>query len=66
MMTMLEFRSGGRRVSSDKFFENLQEQAIEVGMKQLEQQVHDAAASIVDPETGKHAEVCARPRLTQV
>jgi hypothetical protein len=28
----------------------------------LEQQVHDAAASIIDPETGKHAEVFVRRR----
>ena len=59
---MLEFRSGGRRVSQNKFFENLQNEAIEAGMKQLEQRVHDAAASIIDPETGKHAEVFVRRR----
>lgn len=57
---MLEFRSGGRRVSSDEFFENLKREAIDQGMKQLEQQIHDAAASIVDPETGKHADVFVR------
>lgn len=59
---MLEFRSGGRRVSQSEFFENLKSEAIEAGMKQLEQQVHDAAASITDPETGKHAEVFVRRR----
>lgn len=44
---MLEFRSGGRRVSLDQFFENLKKEAIEAGMKQLEQRAHAAAASIV-------------------
>jgi hypothetical protein len=59
---MLEFRSGGRRVSQNEFLENIKNEAIEAGMKQLEQQVHDAAASIIDPETGKHAEVFVRRR----
>ena len=59
---MLEFRSGGRRVSLDQFFENLKNEAIEAGMNQLEQRAHAAAASIVDPETGKHADVFVRRR----
>ena len=29
-------------------------------MEQLEQRVHAAAASIIDPETGRHAEVFVR------
>jgi hypothetical protein len=53
MSAMLEFRSGGGRVSQDQFFENLKNQAIEAGMKQLEQRAHAAAASIVDPVRGK-------------
>jgi len=57
---MLEFRSGGRRLSQKEFFENLENQAIEAGMKQLEKRIHDAASSIIDPETGKHAEVFLR------
>ena len=59
---MLEFRSGGRRVSQSEFHENIKNEAIEVGLKQLEQQVHAAAASNIDPETGKHAEVFVRRR----
>lgn len=59
---MLEFRSGGRRVSQQEFFENLKNEGIEAGMKQLEERVYAAAASIVDPETGKHAEVFVRRR----
>jgi hypothetical protein len=62
MNAMLEFRSGGRRVSQSEFLENIKNEAIEAGLKQLEQQVHAAAASIVDPETGKHAEVFVRRR----
>jgi hypothetical protein len=57
---MFEFRSGGRRVSSDEFFENLKREAIEHGMSEFEQRIHAAAASVVDPETGKHAEVFIR------
>src|SRR5919197_1056128 len=57
---MFEFRSGGGRVNQNEFFENLKKEVIEAGMRQLEQRVHAAAASIVDPETGKHAEVFVR------
>ena len=59
---MLEFRSGGRRVSQNEFLENLKNEAIEAGLKQLEERVHAAAASIIDPETGKHADVFVRRR----
>jgi hypothetical protein len=62
MSTMFEFHSGGRRVNQNEFFENLQNEAIEAGMKQLEQRIHAAASSIIDPETGKHAEVFVRRR----
>jgi hypothetical protein len=62
MSAIFEFRSGGRRVSQDEFLENLKNQAIETGMKELEQRIHASAASIVDPETGKHAEVFVRRR----
>jgi hypothetical protein len=59
---MLEFRSDGRRVSEDEFFKSLTQQAIEAGMAELEKRIHAAAASIIDPETGKHAEVFVRWR----
>ena len=59
---MLEFRSGGRRVSQEEFIENLKNKAIEAGMKELERRAHAAAASIVDPETSKHADVFVRRR----
>jgi TIR domain len=57
---MLEFFEGGRRVSQSDFFDNLTSRAIEAGMKQVEQRIHDAASSIIDPETSKHAEVFLR------
>ena len=57
---MFEYRSGGRRVSQQEFFRKLQADVVEAGMKELEQRAHAAAASIVDPETGKHAEVFVR------
>jgi hypothetical protein len=59
---MLEFRSGGRRVSQNEFFENLKRQAIQSAMKELQQRAYGAAASIIDPETGKHADVFVRQR----
>jgi hypothetical protein len=62
MNAMLEYRSGGQRVSQSEFLENIKNEAMEAGLKRLEQQVHAAAASIVDPETGKHAEVFVRRR----
>jgi hypothetical protein len=57
---MFEFRSGGRRVSQDQFFGNLKDELIEAAVNDLAQRAHAAAASIVDPETGKHAEVFVR------
>ncbi|WP_395714853.1 toll/interleukin-1 receptor domain-containing protein [Reyranella sp.] len=58
--SMFEFRSGGRRVSQQEFFRKLQSDVVDAGMKELQQRVHAVAASIVDPETGKHAEVFVR------
>ena len=64
---MLEFSSGGRRVSQKEFFENLERQAIDAAMKQLEEKIYAAASSIIDPETGKHAEVfITRPDDTHI
>jgi hypothetical protein len=59
---MLQFHRHGRRVSQGEFFEYLKREAIEVGMAELEQRIHAAATSIVDPETGKQAEVFVRRR----
>jgi hypothetical protein len=43
---IIEYRSGGRRVSVDRFFESLKMQAIESAMQELEVRVRGAAASI--------------------
>jgi hypothetical protein len=57
---MFDFRSGGRRVSPDQFFKNLHRQVIDAAFEQLEANARGAASSIVDPETGKHADVFVR------
>lgn len=57
---LLEFPNNGRRMSSDDFFKDLERQAIELGMKEFEERIHAAAASVIDPMTGKHAEVFVR------
>lgn len=59
---MIEYRSGGRRVSQKKFFENLKRRAIDSAFAELERRAHGAASSIVDPATGKHPEVFVRRR----
>lgn len=57
---MFEFRSGGRSVSQDQFFKDLEKQAIDCALKHLEEKVYGAASSIIDPETGKHSDVFVR------
>ncbi len=57
---MFEFRQNGRKVTMERFMEDMKRKTIEAGMKALEQRIHGAAASIVDPETGKHADVFVR------
>jgi hypothetical protein len=54
---MFEYRSGGRHVSQSEFFENLKRRAIDAGFAEIEKRARGAASSIVDPATGKHAEV---------
>lgn len=56
----IEFTKDGRRVSKKAFFKGMLDDAIELGMRQLEESAHATASSIVDPETGKHAEVIVR------
>jgi hypothetical protein len=59
-MAGFEYRSGGRRVSADRFWKNLSAKAIDMAMAELEARARGAAASIVDPETGRHAAVFGR------
>lgn len=56
-MPGFEFRSGGRRVTADQFFENLKRKGLDALFGELERRAHGAAASIVDPATGRHSDV---------
>lgn len=58
---MLEFRSGGRRVSLDQFFENLKNEAIEAGAQGNRFKSLDHGVPARD---GSHAPVCARSWMT--
>ncbi len=51
---------GGREVSISQFTEILRREAMDAGFKALEEKARGAASSIVDPETGKHADVFVR------
>ena len=55
-----EFQRNGRKVSEKDFFNGIMEQAIEQAMETLTEDLHNKAASVVDPETGKHAPVFVR------
>jgi hypothetical protein len=58
---MIEYRdSKGRRVSADQFIESMRRDALDLAFAHLEKRAHGAAASIVDPETGRHADVFVR------
>lgn len=58
---MLEYRNTrGQRVSADEFFKDIERRALDVAFAKLEERAHGAAASIVDPETGRHADVFVR------
>lgn len=57
---VLEFRRGGRRVSERDFFDGLQKDVIDMAMNGYAEELHGKAASVVDPETGKHATVFVR------
>lgn len=56
----IEYRRGGRRVSSKGFLDGIMEDALNSVLDNYAQQLHAKAASIVDPETGKHAPVFVR------
>lgn len=57
---MLEFRRNGRTVSAQGFVEGLEQDVIEAALLEFEKRVHRIASSIVDPETGKHADIFVR------
>ena len=55
-----EFRRNGRKVSSKKFFEGISEDVTEIGMEHIEEKYHGIASSIIDPETGRPADIIVR------
>lgn len=57
---MIEYRSGGRRVNQKQFFDGIKDKMLEAAMCAVEERVHAAASSILDPATGRHAEVIVR------
>jgi len=56
----LEFRRGGRRVSQDEFFKGLEREFLDNALEGYAEELHGKAASVVDPETGKHGTVFVR------
>jgi hypothetical protein len=56
----LEFRQGGRCVSQKQFFDGIEKQLVEKALAAMEEKYHGIAAAIIDPATGKHAEVFVR------
>lgn len=57
---MMKFKVGGRTVSSDQWVKELEHEMIDRAMEDVADQIHGVAASIVDPETGKHPVVRVR------
>lgn len=56
----LEFRRGGRKVSQREFLDGMQTDLIEQALTAYSEDLHGKAASVVDPENGKHATVFVR------
>jgi hypothetical protein len=54
---MIRLTHNGRPFDARKFAADIEAKAIELGMQALEEKARGAAASIVDPETGSHANV---------
>lgn len=57
---MLEFRRGGRKMSQKDFLKGIEEDLINTALDGYAEELHGKAASVVDPETGKHAAVFVR------
>lgn len=55
-----EFQRNGRKVSEADFLNGIMEDAIEQALDAVAEDLHGKAASVVDPETGKHAPVFVR------
>lgn len=54
---MIKLTQGGRPFDPKRFAEDLTAKAVEMGMQAIEEKARGAASSIVDPETGRHADV---------
>lgn len=54
---MIKITQNGRPFDAKRFAREIEQAAIEAGMKAIEQKARGAASSIVDPETGRHADV---------
>jgi TIR domain len=54
---VIKITHNGRPFDPKRFAEEIQRAAIEVGMRAIEEKARGAASSIVDPETGRHADV---------
>lgn len=52
---MIKITHNGRPFDPDRFADEIMAAALEKGMEAIEDKARGAAASIVDPETGKHA-----------
>lgn len=59
---MLKVTSDGGRFDLTQFAKALHDEALKVGLQELEARARGAASSIVDPETGKHAQVFVRKK----
>jgi len=56
----LTFSHNGREMSKERIVVAMRREAIDKGVQAYEDKVRGVASSIVDPETGKHAEVFVR------
>lgn len=54
---MIKIKQNGRPFDPRRFAEVLSAKALEMGMQAIETRARGAASSIVDPETGRHADV---------
>jgi len=54
---MIKITHGGRPFDPKRFADGLKANAVEIGMQAIERKARGAASSIVDPETGRHADV---------
>jgi hypothetical protein len=56
----ITFRRGGRKMSQKAFFKGIMDDTLDRIMDAYAEELHGKAASVVDPETGKHAPVFVR------